>query len=273
MAEPVDEYAVHQLNKFDGTRPKPTTKERLDLGDQDEKKTLEELKIEPKSLRKLMKEALGDKVEVAIVNDRIVDSLCVLTMSEHGLSANMERIAHQPSGSQQHRSTQQRNQAMQGREGKKEEKGEKGEKKETREENKRKTGRQVEKEKGRKGERGKKEEGREAEGEEVTQVKKDVTDWTVVLRHRRQKKMIQIFVKVNESKAFPLEVSTDDKVEGVMKHFQVDEDAYVTLHGRVLKRSEKLKSCEVTDGCMVHAAHAEHSLQPTGPVGPTHSRW
>ena len=39
-----------------------------------------------------MKEALSDKVEEAIVNDRIVDSLRVLTMSEHGLSANMERI-------------------------------------------------------------------------------------------------------------------------------------------------------------------------------------
>ena len=26
---------------------------------------------------------------------------------------------------------------------------------------------------------------------------------------------------------------------------------YVTMHGRVLKRSEKLKSWEVTDGCMI----------------------
>ena len=41
MADPVDEYAVHQLEEFDGTRLKPTTKEGLALGDQDEKKTLE----------------------------------------------------------------------------------------------------------------------------------------------------------------------------------------------------------------------------------------
>ena len=61
MADPVDEYAVHQLKEFDGTKPKPTTKKGLDLGDQNEKKTLEELKIEPEPLRKLMKEALGDK--------------------------------------------------------------------------------------------------------------------------------------------------------------------------------------------------------------------
>ena len=90
--DPVDEYAVQQLKEFDGTKLKPTTKEGLDFGDQDEKKTLEELKIEPEPLRKLMKEALGDKVEEAIVNDRIVDSLCFLTISEHSLSADMERI-------------------------------------------------------------------------------------------------------------------------------------------------------------------------------------
>ena len=44
---------------------------------------------------------------------------------------------------------------------------------------------------------------------------------------------------------------TDDRVEDVMRRIQNDEDAYVTLHGRVLKRGEKLKSCEVTDGCTI----------------------
>ena len=103
MADPVDEYALHQLKEFDGTKPKPTTKEGLDFGDQDEKKTLEELKIEPDPLRKLMKEALGDKVEEAIVNDRIVDSSRVLTMSEHGLKAQAppDNSRHFASGSQQ----------------------------------------------------------------------------------------------------------------------------------------------------------------------------
>ena len=83
MADPVDEYAVHQPKEFDGMKPKSTTKEGLNLGDQDEKKSLEELKIEPEPLRKLMKETLGDKDEEAIVKDRTVDSLRVLTMSEH----------------------------------------------------------------------------------------------------------------------------------------------------------------------------------------------
>ena len=64
--------------------------------------------------------------------------------------------------------------------------------------------------------------------------------------------MVQIFVRVNGSKATPMEVNlTDDRVEDVMRRIQNDEDAYVTLHGRVLKRGEKLKSCEVTDGCTI----------------------
>merc|ERR1711885_109732 len=39
-----------------------------------------------------MKEVLGDKVEKVVISDRIVDSPCVLTTSEYGWSANMERI-------------------------------------------------------------------------------------------------------------------------------------------------------------------------------------
>jgi len=40
----------------------------------------------------LMKEVLGDKVEKVLVGSRVVDSPCVLVTSEHGWSANMERI-------------------------------------------------------------------------------------------------------------------------------------------------------------------------------------
>merc|ERR1711959_819516 len=43
-------------------------------------------------LCKLMGEVLGDKVEKVMVSTRIVDSPCVLVTSEHGWSANMERI-------------------------------------------------------------------------------------------------------------------------------------------------------------------------------------
>ena len=67
-------------------------KEGLDIDDEDEKKKIEELKAEFEPLSKLMKEVSGDKVEKVQISLRIVDSLCVLTTSEYGWSANMERI-------------------------------------------------------------------------------------------------------------------------------------------------------------------------------------
>ena len=79
--------------------------------------------------------------------------------------------------------------------------------------------------------------------------------WTAETRNKKQKKMIQIYVKVNGWKVTPMEVNlTDDKVEDVTKRIPNSEGGCVTLHGRVLKRSEKLKSCEVTDGCTIQVA-------------------
>merc|ERR1712219_76698 len=92
MVDPVDEYAVQQLKEFDGKKLKSTTKEGLDVDDEDEKKKLEEMKAEYEPLTKLVKEVLGDKVEKVIVSTRMADSPCVLTTSEYGWSANMERI-------------------------------------------------------------------------------------------------------------------------------------------------------------------------------------
>merc|ERR1712227_237094 len=92
MVDPIDEYAVRQLKEFDGKKLKSTTKGGLDIDDEDEKKKLEELKAEFEPLTKLMKEVLGDKVEKVLVSSRMADSPCVLTTSEYGWSANMERI-------------------------------------------------------------------------------------------------------------------------------------------------------------------------------------
>merc|ERR1712193_57794 len=92
MVDPIDEYAVQQLKEFDGKKLKSTTKEGLDIDDEDEKKKLEEMKAEFEPLTKLMKEVLGDKVEKAVVSSRMADSPCVLTTSGYGWSANMERI-------------------------------------------------------------------------------------------------------------------------------------------------------------------------------------
>merc|ERR1712022_14159 len=92
MVDPIDEYGVQQMKEFDGKKLKSTTKEGLDIEDEDEKKKMEELKAEFEPLTKLMKEVLGDKVEKVMVSGRMADSPCVLTTSEYGWSANMERI-------------------------------------------------------------------------------------------------------------------------------------------------------------------------------------
>merc|ERR1711991_406132 len=92
MVDPIDEYSVQQLKEYDGKKLKSVTKEGLDLDTEDEKKKTEELKAEFEPLCKLMKEVLGDKVEKVLVGTRIAESPVVLVTSEHGWSANMERI-------------------------------------------------------------------------------------------------------------------------------------------------------------------------------------
>ena len=259
---------------------KSATKEGLDLGDEDEKNKIEELKAEFKPLTKLMKHILVDKVEKAMVSDRIVDSPCVLTTSEYGWSAKMERIIEaqalrdnsmtshmvskkttevnpthsimmelksrhdlhghlqQQHKNSKHQPTEQSTRQERGGERKRERnrEGQRGRSEQAEESD----------------QEGRKEEERKVEERGCEQVKKDVTDWTVVTRKKKKKKMVQVFVKVDGSRVTPMEVSlSDDKVEDVLRQVQNDEDAYVTLHGRVLKRGEKLKSCGVTDGCTV----------------------
>ena len=79
----------------------------------------------------------------------------------------------------------------------------------------------------------------------------DVTGWTEVTRKKRRK-TVQVFVKMNGSKATPMEVNlTNDKVEDVLRQVQNDEDVYVTMQGKALRMSDELKSCGVTDGCTI----------------------
>merc|ERR1711939_511022 len=90
MVDPIDEYCVQQLKEYDSKKLKSVTKEGLDLDTEEEKK--KELKAEFEPLCKLIKEVLGDKVEKVLVGTRIAESPVVLVTSEHGWSANMERI-------------------------------------------------------------------------------------------------------------------------------------------------------------------------------------
>merc|ERR1712061_678089 len=75
LVDPIDEYMVQQMKEYE-----------------DKKKQKEEEKARFEPLCKLMKDVLGDKVEKVVVSHRISESPCVLVTSEHGWTANMERI-------------------------------------------------------------------------------------------------------------------------------------------------------------------------------------
>merc|ERR1712007_208165 len=79
MVDPIDEYAVGQLKEFEGKKLLSATKEGLEINDDEEdKKKFEEAKAKTESLCKLMKEVLDDKVEKAVVSNRLADSPCCL---------------------------------------------------------------------------------------------------------------------------------------------------------------------------------------------------
>merc|ERR1711967_130076 len=93
MVDPIDEYCVQQLKEYDGKKLISATKEGLALEeDEDEKNAFEEAKAKSEGLCKLMKEVLDEKVEKAVLSDRLADSPCCLVTGEYGWSANMERI-------------------------------------------------------------------------------------------------------------------------------------------------------------------------------------
>ena len=64
--------------------------------------------------------------------------------------------------------------------------------------------------------------------------------------------MVQIFVKMDGMKTVTMEVSPEDKVQKILNTVsKSNRDVYVTSGGRILKGSDKLKSCEVRDGSTV----------------------
>ena len=102
MVDPVDEHAVQKLKEFDRKNPKSTTKEGLDLGDEDGKKKVEELKAQIEPLTKLMKEVLGVKVEKVVVSENRRFPFCsddvrarlVCQYGAHGIARQLDDFLH-----------------------------------------------------------------------------------------------------------------------------------------------------------------------------------
>ena len=86
------------------------------------------------------------------------------------------------------------------------------------------------------------------------EVEKDVMDWTRVTRDKRQgKRTIQIFVKVDGSRAITMEMALSDKVSDVAQRSVCcnESDVYVTSGGLMLRRNEEMRSCGVSAGSTV----------------------
>ncbi|KAI1888013.1 hypothetical protein AGOR_G00180670 [Albula goreensis] len=94
LTEPVDEYCIQALPEFDGKRFQNVAKEGVKFDESDkakEKREAMEKEFEP--LTTWMKDnALKDKIEKAVLSQRLTNSPCALVASQYGWSGNMERI-------------------------------------------------------------------------------------------------------------------------------------------------------------------------------------
>jgi molecular chaperone HtpG len=95
LAERIDEWAMGQVESFEGKRFKDATRGDLELGTlssaADKARHDEELK-ESKKLLKRIKDALGELVTEVRVSERLADSPACLVHGEHDISEQMRRI-------------------------------------------------------------------------------------------------------------------------------------------------------------------------------------
>ncbi|KAL0962851.1 hypothetical protein UPYG_G00346320 [Umbra pygmaea] len=94
LTEPVDEYCIQALPEFDGKRFQNVAKEGVKFDESEKaKEKREALEKEYEPLTTWMKDAaLKDKIEKAVISQRLSKSPCALVASQYGWSGNMERI-------------------------------------------------------------------------------------------------------------------------------------------------------------------------------------
>jgi len=94
MVDPIDEYALANLEKYDG-KYKLTNIGREGLKLEDDKDDSEKEKKYEESYAPLisfLKKSLGSKIEKATISNRLTQSPSAIVSSQHGWTANMERI-------------------------------------------------------------------------------------------------------------------------------------------------------------------------------------
>ncbi|KAM6936978.1 endoplasmin [Xenentodon cancila] len=94
LTEPVDEYCIQALPEYDGKRFQNVAKEGVKFEESEkakEKREAEEKEFEPLTTW-LKEKPLKEKIEKAIISQRLTNSPCALVASQYGWSGNMERI-------------------------------------------------------------------------------------------------------------------------------------------------------------------------------------
>ena len=92
--------------------------------------------------------------------------------------------------------------------------------------------------------------------EQVPKVEKDEGKrvqgcWSDEVDGEGQQKVL-IIVKVDVARTSMMEMAMGDKVNDIVKRIPIsNQDVYVTSGGRVLRGSDRLRSCGVTDGCTI----------------------
>lgn len=97
MTDPVDEWALHGLEEFDGKKLVSAMKADLDLEDasEDEKKKTEEQKEGFAKLMERIKTVLSSSVDEVRISRRLTESPCCLVVPEGGTHAHIERMLRQ----------------------------------------------------------------------------------------------------------------------------------------------------------------------------------
>jgi len=94
LIEAVDEYCIQSLPEFEGKKFQNVAKEGLKLDESEKaKENFEFTKKQYEALTDWLKDvALKDKIEKAVISERLTTSPCALVASTYGWSGNMERI-------------------------------------------------------------------------------------------------------------------------------------------------------------------------------------
>lgn len=95
LTDRVDEWLVSHLTDYKGKPLQSVAKGQLDLGDMEDKETLEKEAEEHKGLLERVKTVLGDDVKDVRVSSRLTESPACLVADEHDMGANLQRVLKQ----------------------------------------------------------------------------------------------------------------------------------------------------------------------------------